>query len=40
VIEEQVAPDEAQELLHKIWQPNLLWATFIEDELARHHIAW
>jgi hypothetical protein len=40
VIKEQVAPDEAQELLHQIWQPNPVWAAFIEDELARHNIAW
>jgi protein tyrosine phosphatase (PTP) superfamily phosphohydrolase (DUF442 family) len=40
VIEEQIAADEAQELLHRIWQPNPVWATFIEDELARRNIAW
>jgi len=38
VIEEGMEIDEAEPLMQQIWQPNPVWADFIEAELARHNL--
>jgi protein tyrosine phosphatase (PTP) superfamily phosphohydrolase (DUF442 family) len=35
VLRRGVPPHEAEALLHRIWQPNAVWAKFIQDTLAQ-----
>jgi protein tyrosine phosphatase (PTP) superfamily phosphohydrolase (DUF442 family) len=40
VLVEGMEPDKASPLLHQIWQPNPIWAEFIDDELAKRGVDW
>jgi protein tyrosine phosphatase (PTP) superfamily phosphohydrolase (DUF442 family) len=40
VLVEGMTPDEAAPLLHQIWQPNAIWAAYIDEELAKRGIEW
>jgi hypothetical protein len=40
VLVEGMTPDEASPLPHPIWQPNTIWATYIDEERARRSVEW
>lgn len=40
VLVEGMTPAAAQGLLDQIWQPNPIWAAFIQDELRKRNIEW
>jgi protein tyrosine phosphatase (PTP) superfamily phosphohydrolase (DUF442 family) len=40
VLVEEADPDEASSLLYQIWQPNPIWAAFIDEELAKRGVDW
>ncbi|HSJ54024.1 MAG TPA: protein tyrosine phosphatase family protein [Anaerolineae bacterium] len=39
VLREGVPLDAARETMHRIWQPEGVWAAFVEGALARHGLA-
>jgi len=36
VIRQGVPPEDAREVLLRIWEPNAVWQSFMDDSLARH----
>lgn len=39
VIRQGVPPEDAREALLRIWEPNAVWQSFMDDSLARHEIS-